>query len=132
MTTNRPLRGFVILVVDDDADNLELSAQVVRSLGCDALTASSSDEALALLDTGTHVDLVFSDVVMPNASGLALARMARERRPGLPVVLATGFPDAVDAVTESGGISLIKPYSVARLEAVFAEQLHVARGAASG
>ena len=133
MTPQAPLlRGFVILVVDDDADSLMLSRAAVESFGCSALTAGSTDEALAILDSGAHVDLVFSDVVMPNASGLALARMARERRPGLPVVLATGFPDAVDAVTESGGISLIKPYSVARLEAVFAEQLHVARGAASG
>jgi DNA-binding NtrC family response regulator len=70
---------------------------------------------------------VLSDVVMPGTSGVALARMARERRPGLPVVLATGFPDAVDAVAESGAISLIKPYSIPRLEAVLAEQLHAAR-----
>ena len=130
MTTNRPLRGFVILVVDDDADNLELSAQVVRSLGCDALTASSSDEALALLDTGTHVDLVFSDVVMPKTSGLALARVARER--GLPVVLGTGYPDAAEEGTDRGVISLIKPYSIQRLEAVFAELLYVDRSAGPG
>ena len=115
-----------ILVVDDDADNLELSAQVVRSLGCDALTASSSEEALALLDTGAHVDLVFSDVVMPKTSGLALARAARER--GLPVVLGTGYPDAAEEGTDRGIISLIKPYSIQRLEAVFAELLHVDRG----
>ena len=126
------LRGFVVLVVDDDADNLALSTAVVESFGCSVLAARSCNEAVEILDSGAHVDLVFSDVVMPNASGLALARMARERRPGLPVVLATGFPDAVDAVTESGGISLIKPYSVARLEVVFAEQLHVADGTSSG
>jgi two-component system NtrC family sensor kinase len=130
MTTNRPLRGFVILVVDDDADNLELSAQVVRSLGCDALTASSSEEALALLDTGAHVDLVFSDVVMPKTSGLALARAARER--GLPVVLGTGYPDAAEEGTDRGVISLIKPYSIQRLEAVFAELLYVDRSAGPG
>ena len=127
MTTDRLLRGFVILVVDDDADNLELSAQVVRSLGCEALTASSSDEALALLDAGAHVDLVFSDVVMPKTSGLALARAARER--GLPVVLGTGYPDAAEEGTDRGVIPLIKPYSIQRLEAVFAELLHVDRGA---
>jgi two-component system NtrC family sensor kinase len=127
MTTDRLLRGFVILVVDDDADNLELSAQVVCSLGCEALTASSSDEALALLDTGAHVDLVFSDVVMPKTSGLALARAARER--GLPVVLGTGYPDAAEEGTDRGVIPLIKPYSIQRLEAVFAELLHVDRGA---
>jgi two-component system NtrC family sensor kinase len=130
MPSNRPLRGFVILVVDDDADNLDLSAQVVRSLGCEALTASSSAEALAVLDSGAHVDLLFSDVVMPKTSGLALARAARER--GLPVVLGTGYPDAADEGTDRGVISLIKPYSIQRLEAVFAELLHVDRGAGPG
>ena len=70
------------------------------------------------LDSGAHVDLVFSDVVMPKSSGIALARLARERRPGLPIVLATGFPDAIDDVTDSGAIPLIKPYSIPRLEAV--------------
>lgn len=131
MTPKAPLRGFVVLVVDDDADSLSLSRAVVESFGCSVLSATSTDEALAILDSGAHVDLVFSDVVMPKSSGLALARLARERRPGLPVVLATGFADAVDAVTENGAISLIKPYSVPRLAAVFAEQLHVDPGAAA-
>jgi CheY-like chemotaxis protein len=115
-------------VVDDDHDNLELSAQVVRSLGCEVLTASSGGEALAVLDSGAHVDLVFSDVVMPRESGLTLARAARERC--LPVVLGTGYPDAADEGTDRGVISLIKPYSIQRLEAVFAELLHVDRDGA--
>ena len=128
MTTETALRGYVVLVVDDDHDNLELSAQVVRSLGCEVLTASSSGEALGVLDSGAHVDLVFSDVVMPRESGLTLARAARER--GLPVVLGTGYPDAADEGTDRGVISLIKPYSIQRLEAVFAELLHVDRDGA--
>jgi len=132
MTLETPvLRGYVILVVDDDVDSLAMSRSVVESLGCSVLTATSTDQALAILDSGAHVDLVFSDVVMPRRNGLALARLARERRPGLPVVLATGYADAVDAVTESGAISLIKPYSVPRLAAVFAEQLHVVPGTPS-
>lgn len=128
MTTETALRGYVVLVVDDDHDNLELSAQVVRSLGCEVLTASSGGEALAVLDSGAHVDLVFSDVVMPRESGLTLARAARER--GLPVVLGTGYPDAADEGTDRGVISLIKPYSIQRLEAVFTELLHVDRDGA--
>ena len=128
MTTETALRGYVVLVVDDDHDNLELSAQVVRSLGCEVLTASSGGEALAVLDSGAHVDLVFSDVVMPRESGLTLARAARER--GLPVVLGTGYPDAADEGTDRGVISLIKPYSIQRIEAVFAELLHVDRDGA--
>ena len=126
------LRGYVVLVVDDDADSRDAAIGLIEALGCSTLAAASCDEAVAVLDAGAHVDLVFSDVVMPKSTGVTLARLVRERDPSMPVVLATGFPDAVDAVTESGGISLIKPYSVARLEAVFAEQLHVARGAASG
>jgi DNA-binding NtrC family response regulator len=128
MTPESPtLRGYVVLVVDDDADNLAMSCAAVESFGCGVLTARSCDEAMAILDSGAHVDIVLSDVVMPGTSGVALARMARERRPGLPAVLATGFPDAVDTVTESGAIALIKPYSIPRLEAVLAEQLHVSR-----
>lgn len=129
MTPDTPLlRGFVVLVVDDDADTLALSTTVVESFGCSVLAARSCDEALAVLDSGAHVDLVLSDVVMPKMNGMALARIARERRPGLPVVLATGYPDAVELVTDSGAISLIKPYSIPRLEAVIAEALHVDGG----
>ncbi len=119
------LRGFVVLVVDDDADNLDTAAAVVESFGCHALRARSCDEALAILDSGAHVDLVFSDVVMPDASGVALARSVRERKPELPVVLATGYTEAIESVTESGAIPLIKPYTASRLAAVFAEQLRV-------
>ena len=122
------MRAFVVLVVDDDADNLELAARVVESFGCSVLKASSCDDALAILDSGAHVDLVFSDVVMPKASGITLARLVRERNPGMPIILATGYPDAVDDVTDSGAIPLIKPYTIARLEAVFAEQLRVDGG----
>jgi CheY-like chemotaxis protein len=119
------LRGFVVLVVDDDFDSLALAATIVGSFGCSVLKAASCDEALSILDSGAHVDLVFSDVVMPRTSGITLARLARERHAALPIVLATGYQDAVDAVTESGAIPLIKPYSIPRLEAVLAEQLHV-------
>ena len=121
------LHGFVVLVVDDDADNLDAAAAIVESFGCGALRAASCDEALAVLDSGVHVDLVFSDVVMPKTGGVALARIVRERHPAMPVVLATGYASAIDAVTESGAIPLIKPYSAQRLEAVLAEQLRVNR-----
>ena len=113
------------MVVDDDPDNLELAGRIVESFGCSVLKASSCAGALEILDSGAHVDLVFSDVVMPGSSGITLARLARERNPGMPIVLATGYPDAIDDVTDSGAIPLIKPYTIARLEAVFAEQLRV-------
>ncbi|HJU23594.1 MAG TPA: response regulator [Casimicrobiaceae bacterium] len=119
------LRGFVVLAVDDDPDNLAVSTSALASLGCSVLAAKGVDDALAILDSGAHVDVVFSDVIMPKANGVVLAHIIRQRRPGLPVVLATGYPEAVDNVTESGAIALIKPYSMERLEVVLAESLHV-------
>ena len=121
------LRGFVVLVVDDDPDSLATAAMIIEGLGCSVLRAASGDEALAILDSGAHVDLLFSDVVMPKGNGLALTHAVRERRPELPVVLATGYTGVVDSVSAGGAIPLIKPYSMERLEAVLAEQLHVAR-----
>jgi CheY-like chemotaxis protein len=132
MQEAQPLRGFVILVVDDDADNRDTAAAMIVSFGCGVLRAASSDEALSILGSGAHVDLVFSDVVMPKTSGVTLARLVRERHLGLPIVLATGHAEAIDAVTESGAIPLIKPYSMERLGAVLGEQLRVGDAAPGG
>ena len=82
--TQQTLKGFVVLVVDDDADSLHLAMTVVESFGCGVLSASGCDDALAILDSGAHVDLVFSDVIMPKTSGVTLARLVRERHPTLP------------------------------------------------
>ena len=84
MATGTPLlRGFVVLVVDDDADSLATAAMLIEGFGCSVLRAASGSEALAVLDSGAHVDLLFSDVVMPKGNGLALTHAVRERRPEL-------------------------------------------------
>ena len=119
------LRGYVVLVVDDDADSRDAAIGLIEALGCSTLAAASCDEAVAILDAGAHVDLVFSDVVMPKSTGVTLVRLVRERDPSLPVVLATGYAEAVETATERGAIPLIKPYSMARLAAVLGDQLLV-------
>ena len=128
MAQDQPLRGFVVLVVEDETDTLSSLARLIRdAFGCRVLSATSSDEALRIIDSGLHVDFVLTDVVMPKKDGLTLARQIRRRLPSLPVVLATGRPDVVDSVTERGGIALLKPYTIERLEAVFSEHLRVER-----
>jgi CheY-like chemotaxis protein len=78
------------------------------------LVAPSGDEALAMLDKGLEVDVVFSDIVMPGKiSGIDLAAILRERRPALPVVLATGYTD--QRVTIPGVAVLAKPYEIGQL-----------------
>lgn len=127
MTHGKFLSGFVVLVVDDDADNREAVARVISDFGCSVLTASCSDDAFQIINSGARVDLVFSDVVMPDGDGLTLARLVRALSPDLPVVLTTGFTTVVEDVAQSGGVALIKPYSIERLEAVLREQLHTER-----
>ena len=121
---DQTLHGFVVLVVDDDSVAVEaVSALIADAFGCLILCAVSVEEALRTIDSGLHVDLVFSDVVMPKVDGVWLAREIRKRRRHLPVVLTTGRPDFVDWIVNRGGVALIKPYSIERLKAVFTEQL---------
>src|SRR5690348_5507773 len=120
----QPLRGFAVLVVEDDADTLASVASLIRDiLGCEVLTAVSGDDALRLVDAGFRVDLLFADVVMPGMDGIALTQRIRERLSNLPLVLTTGLPSAVDMALECAAITLVKPYLPEQLEAIFAEQL---------
>ena len=80
-----------VLVVDDQPDVLEMSEELLRTLGFDVLAASSGEQALDLLQRTPGVQLLFTDVVMPGMSGVDLARQAQAATPGLKVLLASGY-----------------------------------------
>jgi PAS domain S-box-containing protein len=84
------LRGVRILVVDDDLGVCHSLHDLLTQEGCSVITATGGREALALLERHT-VDLVLSDVVMPDLDGHQLFLHVRSRWPGLPVVLMTAF-----------------------------------------
>ena len=85
-----------VLVVEDNTMLRELLLQQLATLGYRALEASNAAEALAIIDSDAPIDLLFSDIVMPGGmDGHALAREALVRRPGLKVLLTSGFPGAV-------------------------------------
>ena len=87
-------KGLCVLLVEDNDQVRQFAEDLLRDLGCEVIAAADGKEALALLDT-RPVDLMFSDVVMPGMSGIELARQARQLKPGLPVLLATGYSDEV-------------------------------------
>ena len=119
-----PLCGAVVLVVEDNPDVLEATGYLIEAaFGCTVHTASSCVEALALIDAGRHIDLIFSDVILPGKDGLTLARLARERLSDLPVALVTGWADEIDSITKRGFIALLKPYTVEQLQSVFTDLL---------
>jgi len=82
-----------ILVVDDEHVVLTLTSRMLRSAGYDALEAASARHALNILDRGDPaVDLVITDVVMPETDGRTLGRLIGERFPGLPVAYMSAYP----------------------------------------
>jgi DNA-binding NtrC family response regulator len=100
------------LVVDDDADVLSTSSDVFRLMGFEVISASSGTEAIDLLECTPDIEVLFTDVLMPGMSGVALGREARRLAPGIKVILISGFPGAVmDANAGEPGefLFLMKP-----------------------
>jgi two-component system NtrC family sensor kinase len=124
-------KGAKVLVVDDDSDGAEAAGKLLETFGCNVSLVSSAGEALERIEDGAEVDLVFSDVVMPDIDGLEFAERLNELRPGLPVIFCTGYTSAVEALTDCGAMALMKPYSADVLERVVSERLQVARGSNS-
>jgi len=84
------LAGKTVLIVDDDGDVCASMADILGSEGCRIITTASGIEALRYVQR-TPVDLVISDVVMPDMDGYELFRELRSSRPELPVVLMTAY-----------------------------------------
>ncbi len=107
--------GKRVLLVDDEPDLVSLTGQMLRSLGYEVVAFNRSVEALEFLKAGTgEIDGIISDQTMPEITGLELARRAREMRPGLPILLVTGYSEALSPErVEDAGVSrtLMKPYT---------------------
>ena len=105
-------RGRRVLVLEDNVEVGAFSTQVLQDLGYETTWAANADAALARLDEGLPVDVVFSDVVMPGMSGVELGREIRQRYPGLSVVLTSGYSHVLAEEGRHGFELLHKPYAV--------------------
>jgi PAS domain S-box-containing protein len=112
-----------ILVVEDNADVRRVAVSLLEQLGYRAIEVEAAAAALDVIASGKHVDLVFSDVVLPGpADGLALARTLADRYPQIPVVLTTGYTKVFDADPEFP--VLRKPYQISTLGRVIHDALN--------
>ena len=109
-----------ILVVDDEPVVRELTVEILQRSGYEPHGVPSAKHALELLDNEPF-DLVVSDVVMPEMTGVEFLYELRERLPDLPVLLMTGGskePERATNAVELGACSLLyKPFSHAELTA---------------
>jgi PAS domain S-box-containing protein len=112
-----------ILVVEDNPDVRRVAVSLLEQLGYRTMEVETAAAALDVVAADKHVDLVFSDVVLPGpADGLALARTLVERYPQMPVVLTTGYTKVFDADPEFP--VLRKPYQISTLGRVIHNALN--------
>ncbi|MET0967557.1 MAG: ATP-binding protein [Tardiphaga sp.] len=86
-------RPATILFVDDDPLIAMSTTEMLEDLGHRVIPANSGRQALEILKSGEPLDLMMTDHVMPGMTGIELATATRDVRPGLPILLATGYAD---------------------------------------
>ncbi|HEX7059635.1 MAG TPA: PAS domain S-box protein [Solirubrobacterales bacterium] len=112
--------GEAVLVVEDEADVRRMAERILTKGGYSVIGTTSGLEAIELLKRESRqVDLLLTDVIMPELLGTELVEQARAIRPELPVVYMSGYSHEVlapQALTENGGSAFIeKPFSAREL-----------------
>jgi DNA-binding NtrC family response regulator len=111
----------VVLIVEDDDPKRVLAESIIQDRGHTTLSASTVEQALALLEGEQRVDLLFTDLGLHDdlEAGLKAAQAAVERIPGLPVLYTTGqaTTDGMRAMFVERSGFIAKPYTVDQLSA---------------
>jgi CheY-like chemotaxis protein len=109
-----PDSTHTLLVVEDDDIVRMLIVDVLEELDYKVLEAADGAQAMAILaQSETHLDMMMTDVGLPDINGRDLALKARELRASLPVLFASGYADNVDV--PAGMHSIGKPFSIDQL-----------------
>ena len=118
ITVPRGKAGEIILVVEDEQRVRHFSVDALRELGYVVISAANGTEALRALIDQPGINMLFTDIVMPEMNGRKLADAALEIRPGLKVLFTTGYTrNAVvhNGMLDAGVAFLPKPFSVTQL-----------------
>jgi CheY-like chemotaxis protein len=126
-TTATPLgRGETVLVVEDEETVRLIVADVLEELGYQRLEAADGMTALPILQSPQRIDLLVTDVGLPNMNGRQLAEMARAIRPDLKVLFVTGYAEKAavrNGLLEPGMDMLMKPFTLDALATKVREML---------
>ena len=114
-----------ILLVDDEDMVRQSTAAMLAEAGYQVVEASSGVQALAFLDSGAKVHAVVTDYTMPRMTGVRLAEMIRQRRPGIPILMITGYANLSDQ--DADGLPRIaKPFRAIDITRTLGELLRYA------
>jgi DNA-binding response OmpR family regulator len=115
----RPAAGEHVLLVEDEAATGRLVRVMLERAGYRVTVVGGGARALEIIERDDErIDLLLSDIVMPGMDGVELVRRAREKRPGLPALLTSGYP--AEYLAGSAGLApaadlLQKPFSAQEL-----------------
>ena len=115
-----------ILVVDDELLIRDLLYDFFTGQGWDIAVAENGERALDILKQ-KKIDLILSDIKMPEMDGLTLTSHVKEAYPGMPVVLMTGFPSvdtAITALRSKVEDYVVKPFNINQLYKLIESKLH--------
>lgn len=118
--------GQTVLVVEDDEAVRMLVREILEELRYTAIEAPEAQAAIRILGSPGQIDLMISDVGLPGMNGRQLAEIARQQRPGLPILFLTGY--AENAAIRSGFLGtnmamITKPFAIETLAAKIGEML---------
>ncbi|MBD9611329.1 PAS domain S-box protein [Pseudomonas sp. PDM02] len=117
-----PVPRLCVLVVDDDSLVLTSTCLLLEDLGHQVISAVSGAQALTVLDSEQVIDLVITDMAMPQMNGAQLAQAIRSIRPDLPIILATGYAERLEGfATRLPRLS--KPFTQLNLVEIIASTL---------
>ncbi len=120
-------RSDVVLLVDDDLRTTRRMADMLREDGFAVEIARDGAAAVARLSRSPVPDALVTELTTAHADGVAIGRFARNQRPGLPVLVVTGYPNLFDPNAFSGGppaTLFTKPVDYASLKAALRDALH--------
>ena len=119
----------VILIVEDEAQVRVLSESFLQEQGHRTLSAATPEEALAVLDDSTVVDILFTDIDLRGdvQAGLTLAQAVVQRRPNVYVLYTSchALTDGMEALFVEDSAFLPKPYTIDQLQAVLAVEFGI-------
>lgn len=109
--------GRILLVEDEDPVRI-FAARALRNKGYTVIEARTAEGALEILAEQPPIDVLITDMVMPGMNGAELARVVRDGRPGLPVILISGYSEeaARGEITDSADMHFLpKPFTLLQL-----------------
>lgn len=116
--TGKSGNGERILLVEDTAEVREVTEEILRQAGYAVTSVDCARHALARIRSNDSIDLLLTDIGLPDMSGRKLVEIARSWRPSLPILFMTGYeedPSAARQFTEIGTALIQKPFEVTQL-----------------